>query len=139
MGRCRAKARKRDGRVVVGSGLALALILGMLFAASSQAAVDNTRGTVNIVVANAARASGPICLSVRDLTMNMVVGLICDGDDLDLSPRSGRITLDLPRRTFAMTATAPGATVSRISPGTFELRQAQTVLVHLAPKPKRSP
>lgn len=122
-------------RSLLGSGLLIALVMLPFFATRSEAADRASRGTLNVVVANSSRASGPICLSVRDLTVGMVVGLFCDGGELDLDSKSGRISIDLPRRSFAIDAMAPGINVVYVIPEKFALKRTQNVLVQLSRKP----
>jgi hypothetical protein len=85
-----------------------------------------------VIVVGLNRASGAVCLTLRDLTENMVVGSYCDGETTDGDVRPGRISLDLPQRSFAVDARAPGARIERVTPGRFKLGRQQTIVVRLA-------
>jgi hypothetical protein len=117
---------------LLAGSLTVALTTAPLLTASTDAAVGGTRGQVTVVVYGLKHATGPVCLKLRDLTENMVVGSYCDGDTTDGDPRAGRIALDLPQRSFAVGARAPGASVQRVTPQRFELGRRQTVVVRLA-------
>jgi hypothetical protein len=120
------------GRLIVGGSLAVALTVAPVLSVRSVAAVGGTRGQVTVMVVGHNRATGPVCLTLRDLTENMVVGSYCDGETGDSDSRSGRISLNLPQRSFAIDARAPGATVESVSPRHFQLGRRQTIVVRLA-------
>jgi hypothetical protein len=120
-----------DGRRLV-IGFLVAAIAIVPAVSGAAGAVDPTRGRVQVTVVGVARASGPVCLTLRDLTENMVVGSYCDGDVTDQNPSPGRIALDLPRRSFAVDASARGGTVESVTPGQFVLGVRQSVVVRLA-------
>jgi hypothetical protein len=120
------------GRLLAGSILAVALTVAPVLAVRSVAAVGGTRGEVTVKVVGANRASGPVCLVLRDLTINMVVGSYCDNDTGDGNPRTGIISLNLPQRSFAVDALAPGVTVASVTPRHFHLTRRQTIVIRLA-------
>jgi hypothetical protein len=122
--------RRILGRSIVGGSLAVALTIVPALTARG-AAVGGARGQVTVMVVGAGRATGPVCLTLRDLTKNMVVGSYCDGDTVDNDARVGRISLDLPRRSFAVDARAPGAKVKSVTPRHFQLGRRQTIVVRL--------
>jgi hypothetical protein len=120
------------GRLVAGGSLAIALTIAPVLSARSFAAVGGARGQVTVMVVGLSRATGPVCLTLRDLTENMVVGSYCDGETGDGDSRSGRISLDLPQRSFAVDARSPGARVASVTPRRFQLGRQQTIVVRLA-------
>jgi hypothetical protein len=122
------------GRVVVGVALATALAIWPSLAGSTGAPVGGTRGQLLVSVVGGRQGTGPVCVTLRDLTERMVVGSYCDGDDADGDSRRGRIALDLPRRSFAVDARVRGGTIESISPRHFDLGRRQTVVVRLGSK-----
>jgi hypothetical protein len=122
------------GRFVIGVALATALAIWPSLAEGTGAAVGGTRGQLLVSVVGGGQGTGPVCVTLRDLTEQMVVGSYCDGDDADGDSRRGRIALDLPRRSFAVDARVRGGTIESISPRHFDLGRRQTVLVRLGSK-----
>jgi hypothetical protein len=120
------------GRLFVGVGLAVGLMISPVLSVRGADAVGGTRGQVTVMIVGVNRATGPVCLILRDLTVNMVVGSYCDGDSGDLDSHTGRISLDLPQRSFAVDARAPGAKVESVTPRHFQLGRRQTIVVRLA-------
>lgn len=122
------------GRLATGALLATSLVIGPMLADGASAAASGARGQLIVSVVGGQRGSSPVCITLRDRTENMVVGSYCDGDKADRDRHRGRISLDLPRRSFAIDARAPGATVESISPRHFELGRRQVVVVRLDSK-----
>jgi hypothetical protein len=125
-----ARLLRVAGRVTIGVSVVGAIVLVPAFGGSSGVEARGSRGRVTVAVVGG-RNAGPACVTLRDLTKQMVVGSYCDGDVADLNLHTGRIELDLPQRSFAIDVRVPGASVTRISPQTFDLGSRQSVVVRV--------
>lgn len=93
-------------------------------------------GRLVIVISGASARDLSVCVTLRDLTNNFVVGSYCDNDENDQDMRTGRIQLELPRREFAVSARATGTKVVQVTPTRFALTARQTLHIKLDAKPR---
>lgn len=121
---------RATGRLAMGASVIGAVVFVPFFNTPSTAEARGSRGRLSIAVVGD-RQRGSACVTLRDLTENLVVGSYCDGDLTDLNRRVGRIELDLPQRSFAIDARVSGASVSSISPNHFELRSRRSIVVRV--------
>jgi hypothetical protein len=117
--------------VQVGLAIALLVVAPLLPGGSSAQAGASDRGRLVVVVTGTRVAAEGTCVVLRDLTVGMAVGAYCDNDDADRDGRTGRLDLDLPRRSFAIGARTPGRDVLQVTPARFVLGARQTVVVRL--------
>jgi hypothetical protein len=118
------------GRLTIGASLVGIMTMVPTFGGSAGVEAQDARGRVTVTVVGG-RNAGPACVTLRDVTKQMVVGSYCDGDLADLNQRDGRIELDLPRRSFVVDVRVPDASIKSISPKRFELGKRQSIVVRV--------
>jgi hypothetical protein len=119
-------------RVAFAGLLVVSTLITPLFPLNgSVSAGSSDRGLLTIVVTGPRVRDAEVCISLRDLTNNFVVGSYCDNDEVDQDARAGRMVIELPRRAFAVSARATGCQMSRVTPSRFVLTARQTLHVRL--------
>ena len=111
--------------------IALLVVAPLSLGGNSAQAGASDRGRLVVIVTGTRVAAEGTCVVLRDLTVGMAVGAYCDNDDADQDGRAGRMTFDLPRRSFAIGARVPGREVLSVTPARFDLGASQTVVVRL--------